>query len=657
MDHLVGELINSELDYVNDLYFCQSVYILPLSGSLDVGKMFIEWDSLIQVHETLLSKLFESPSEPKSYSFILYTFREWLASLVDLYIKFCSHQNESTRYFEAKIASDIRFKQMVSECQRSINRLLEQQVLERPNNQERTLSRAVGNAKLPLTSFLLKPMQRITKYSLIFSRIQCIIEDDGPHELQDLAVELKNSANRLCTRVNEACRLKEDNEVNKRKLRWAQTHIMQKIQFESSSDQRHSVTADMSLPHQGETDYFEFILFDSKTNCLGWRQFVRSGSVFKLRSNKELVLFLFNDLLLMTQVKGCSSLRVEDVFVSERAQQLYYKIYRSPILLEDIELQSPKFTQTQSIRSSWSEQQLLAIKFIDKSTTNVYEFMALNAREKSCWCQELEQKSVLAREARSRYEAMHISKPIRRPNIGDCIGRLFITVLSLVRLAKNQQEYAYYETNSLDTRKRKSDFLSPLRIYVQLQLKRLIVDENVRDKRELVPTSEKFKTKIYFFDPNEGKVDVNGEKLISPGRNCSNMIKFIDESTQFFIESNNCAGGLDLLEIGMLSVSKISGNQLIGRLRIKLDELLSIGSAQGLNNRHLSDLTDIAEPIGPHTYRPFETALELKLVNSAPDNYDSVRYSYSSKEHAANQDSLRIRLRLHLQPFQSENII
>jgi hypothetical protein len=81
-------------------------------------------------------------------------------------------------------------------------------------------------------------------------------------------------------------------------------------------------------PGSGVAPLVEQVHFDSNTNCLGRRRLVKAGSLMKLRSGRELVAFLFSDFILLTQVKGGGSIRVEDVFRSERAQQAHHKHYR-----------------------------------------------------------------------------------------------------------------------------------------------------------------------------------------------------------------------------------------------------------------------------------------------------------------------------------------
>lgn len=49
--------------------------------------------------------------------------------------------------------------------------------------------------------------------------------------------------------------------------------------------------------------FFQQLVFNSVTNCLGPRKFLHSGKLFKAKSSKELYGFLFNDFLLLTQVR------------------------------------------------------------------------------------------------------------------------------------------------------------------------------------------------------------------------------------------------------------------------------------------------------------------------------------------------------------------
>jgi hypothetical protein len=74
---------------------------------------------------------------------------------------------------------------------------------------------------------------------------------------------------------------------------------------------------------------FQNITFNSVTNCLGWRKLVHLGILYKAKSNKELVAFLFNDFLLLTippRVLG-PSFSITHIFDSKSKD--VYKMYKT----------------------------------------------------------------------------------------------------------------------------------------------------------------------------------------------------------------------------------------------------------------------------------------------------------------------------------------
>ena len=85
-----------------------------------------------------------------------------------------------------------------------------------------------------------------------------------------LLKEALHKAENFCKQINENVRQTD----NKDKLNWIQKHVfLETVEID----------------------------FDSDTNCLGPRKLLHFGILNKMKSGKELICFLFNDFLLLTQ--------------------------------------------------------------------------------------------------------------------------------------------------------------------------------------------------------------------------------------------------------------------------------------------------------------------------------------------------------------------
>lgn len=731
LSHLINELVGSESDYINDLRLCQETYIEPLSRSFDVSNIFMKWDQLMQLHELAMLRIssstsFESGSETfDQYRFIFEVFHDLLSSLVEVYIQVCSNQRESTRLYEAALVSDIRFKQLVSDCQRNTSKMLERQLVNSSENQQtkeakRDKYRTLSSIKLPLTNFLLKPMQRITKYSLIFDRILKVINQSGPKELENLVIGLKLSAQTLCEKVNEACRSKEDNEDNKSKLQWAQSHIKQQPNLQqqqqslpspsttdlSSLESKYSILSCVSQESSRTKDINnlsssdnELIIFDSKTNCLGERKFIKSGSFVKFKSGKELVLFLFNDLLLLTQVKGnSSSIRVEDAFQSIQAQQAYYKLYKPPILVEDIILLDHQTTATDHNRSIKKNsitdlQPHFVITFSDKSNGIIYNLIPLNAQEKISWTKELSQRSVKAREARAEYQARQAAllfKPLsRKPSVSECIGRLFIGILEINQYTgvKNSsissQNFIRSSGNysSLNFRINSQNLLaSTSKVSIQLQLKRLEgsvgniirydepTETTSNEGKDLIPISDIYSTKTVAINPSGYSLNTSNDLSIEGGGGdiCAQLelVRFSDEGTQFLIRKKSPGELEDFIDIGLFDEAKFRETKLIARKRVNLDQLLQQQLQPNLLIDQPVDLMSTSSY--DQLKQPFDCVFKMRLLkslheqpshnnrSSLMDNRRSRHFNETTKSLTSSMresTGISIRMRFHFQLF------
>lgn len=116
------------------------------------------------------------------------------------------------------------------------------------------------------------------------------------------------AARSLCEAVNEGIREKENSE----RLEWIQDHV----QCDGLNEK---------------------LYFNSTTNSLGHRKIIYSGTLYKAKSGKELVGFLFNDFMLLAtpsyNTNGCPF-----VFPLETSStsKMQFKMYKKPILLNRV---------------------------------------------------------------------------------------------------------------------------------------------------------------------------------------------------------------------------------------------------------------------------------------------------------------------------------
>ncbi|TKS85859.1 Intersectin-1 SH3 domain-containing protein 1A SH3P17 [Collichthys lucidus] len=240
---------------------------------------------------------------------------------------------------------------------------------------------------MPLSSFLLKPMQRVTRYPLIIKNILENTPESHPdHSHLKAALE---KAEELCSQVNEGVREKENSD----RLEWIQAHV----QCEGLSEQ---------------------LVFNSVTNCLGPRKFLHSGKLFKAKSSKELYGFLFNDFLLLTQVtKPLGSSGSDKVFSSKT--HLQYRMYKTPIFLNEVLVKLPTDPS--------GDEPLFHISHIDR----VYTLRAESINERTAWVQKIKAASELFIETeKKKREKAYLVRSQRATGI----GRLMVNIVEGIEL-------------------------------------------------------------------------------------------------------------------------------------------------------------------------------------------------------------------------------
>jgi len=723
LDHLLNELICSELDYLNDLRMCQNFYIMPLSKTLDVKAVFLNWSGLIEKHESILDRLlgrlgcrndgfFKSLVFSEEMAGIVFeAFETLLSSIVESHTEFCSHQTAAVRHLESKIASDIRFKQLLSECQRKLGAMIEANQ-DASDGSERP-SRALQNSKLPLVSFFLKPMQRITKYDLMFERMSKLVERESP--MRKKVEQLQSTARALCNRVNEACRFKQDNEENLRTLRWCQTHIKQpavhivtspSIIIRDRDESRNSESHNQGALNLGQVlqrspysdvspaDFgdHEFIAFETDTNLLGQRRFIKAASLFKLRNGRELVAFLFNDILILTSIKGGVSLRLSnDLLKSERAKQAYYKLYKHPILMADLHVLtegemeeeqskistitcSPSFTNSsQSIVHKIEEITKCLVCFRDSFHGTCFNLLAPDEDHSSDWLRTLDELSTQARQARDlrALEQSLASCPFKAQNY---IARLSIKILdlNLQRNSEKELERTRFRhtlggdpINIAKIRPFSSGLNVGHKFCIRSQMKRYqrsrapSSDSSEQGRTiDVIPLSEVFRTKT---------VDIccaynYGEFHFS---------SFGDQFFQFLVPEKTIHSDTetsDYIEIEFVGDHRFRENIVVGRKRLSIDDLLGHDSQKPIVDIFdVDSLRQSTRSRAPSLTPDHSVDMSFKLrpikhssseQSSAPSTvYSPTVHSNGSPTHLTSAQSMSrifnykvsLRVRLHLE--------
>ncbi|XP_044140387.1 intersectin-1 isoform X2 [Bufo gargarizans] len=367
----IHELIVTEENYVNDLQLVTETFQKPLLESellteKEVAMIFVNWKELIMCNIKLLKALRvrkKMSGEKMPVKMIGDILTAQLPHMQP-YIRFCSCQLNGAALIQQKTDEVPEFKEFVKRLAMD--------------------PRCKG---MPLSSFILKPMQRVTRYPLIIKNILENTPENHPdHSHLKHALE---KAEELCSQVNEGVREKENSD----RLEWIQAHV----QCEGLSEQ---------------------LVFNSVTNCLGPRKFLHSGKLYKAKSNKELYGFLFNDFLLLTQViKPLGSSGTDKVFSPK--SNLQYKMYKTPIFLNEVLVKLPTDPS--------GDEPIFHISHIDR----VYTLRAESINERTAWVQKIKAASELYIETeKKKREKAYLVRSQRATGI----GRLMVNIVEGIEL-------------------------------------------------------------------------------------------------------------------------------------------------------------------------------------------------------------------------------
>uniref|UniRef100_A0A8C2WYQ8 Intersectin-1 n=1 Tax=Cyclopterus lumpus TaxID=8103 RepID=A0A8C2WYQ8_CYCLU len=378
----IHELIVTEENYVNDLQLVTEIFHKPLLDcelltEKEVAMIFVNWKELIMCNIKLLKALRvrkKMSGDRMPVKMIGDILTNQLPHMQP-YIRFCSCQLNGATLIQQKTDDNPEIKDFLKRLAMD--------------------PRCKG---MPLSSFLLKPMQRVTRYPLIIKNIIENTPESHPDN-SHLKAALEK-AEELCSQVNEGVREKENSD----RLEWIQAHV----QCEGLSEQ---------------------LVFNSVTNCLGPRKFLHSGKLFKAKSSKELYGFLFNDFLLLTQVtKPLGSSGSDKVFSSKT--HLQYRMYKTPIFLNEVLVKLPTDPS--------GDEPLFHISHIDR----VYTLRAESANERTAWVQKIKAASELFIETeKKKREKAYLVRSQRATGI----GRLMVNIVEGIELKPCRKSNPYCE--------------------------------------------------------------------------------------------------------------------------------------------------------------------------------------------------------------------
>ncbi|KAF5885983.1 intersectin-2-like isoform X1, partial [Clarias magur] len=371
----IHELIETEERYMEDLQLVLEVFHKPMSESgrlteSEMNMLFGNWKELITSNTKLLKAL-RARKKMGGEKMPVQMIGDVLApelSHMQAYIRFCSCQLNAAALLQQKTDQEAEFKDFLKKIA--------------------TDHRCKG---MPLSSFLLKPMQRITRYPL---HIKNILESTPEGHVDHAQLrEALEKAEELCSQVNEGVREKENSD----RLEWIQNHVQ----------------------CEGVTEY---LVFNSLTNCLGPRRLLHSGKLFKTKSNKELYAFLFNDFLLLTQaVRQFTSSGPDRLFSPKSNTQ--YRMYKSPLFLNEVVVKMPPDPS--------GDEPVFHISHIDR----VYTLRTENINERTAWVQKLKAASEEFIETeKSKRDKVYQGRSVKASGI----GRLLVTVQEATELKSSK---------------------------------------------------------------------------------------------------------------------------------------------------------------------------------------------------------------------------
>ncbi|KAF9585512.1 Intersectin 1 (SH3 domain protein) [Lunasporangiospora selenospora] len=249
----IHELIATEQVYLNNLYLIRDDFQRPLvnQGLLTPAEselVFKDWQSLLDLSQSIVNELkqrqVQGNGEGEIVTAVGDVINEHIVERSGCFLRYCASQKEASVLLSRRMKESRLLAEFLEDAKKS-----------------------PACRGLDLSSFLLQPFQRITRYPLLISKILQYTETDHIDHL--LLSEAHVSAEQCLGKINETLRTSETREQ------------LEDVQRKMSSSQT------------------EGLVLTRDTKHLGPRLIIHEGSLRKAKSGRRLYGYLFNDLLLL----------------------------------------------------------------------------------------------------------------------------------------------------------------------------------------------------------------------------------------------------------------------------------------------------------------------------------------------------------------------
>ncbi|EPQ11578.1 Dynamin-binding protein [Myotis brandtii] len=232
---IIEELVQTERDYLKDLELCIKEVVQPLRNKqidrLDVDSLFSNIESVHQISAKLLSLLEEATADVEpAMQVVGEVFLQIKGPLEDIYKIYCYHHDKAHSVLEA-YEKEEELKQQLSLCVQSLQ----------------------GKPNLTnMSSLLIKPIQRVTKYPLLLCELRNSTPPSHPdfRALEDACAAVKDinvNINELKRRKDLVLKYKKNDEDESLKDK------LSKLNIHSISKKSKRVTNYLKILTRGES--------------------------------------------------------------------------------------------------------------------------------------------------------------------------------------------------------------------------------------------------------------------------------------------------------------------------------------------------------------------------------------------------------------------